>query len=134
MRKLPPPGSLFQRFKQPSGTYNPMGNRRVYQTKWLNQWVNWEREHGMTDDSGRYLESIRYREHGKHKRVYVDMSKADIDLTYLDDIQPFNPVDTKYMSRHYINGICLKDLAMMTPEQFVKVVNGIGAKPHRREK
>ena len=122
-----------------------MGNRRVYSTKWLNTWVNWERDNATVDSNGSYLTCIRPRDNGIKRRVYLDMSMADIEIDmtterYLtwDKDTSTDPADTKYLRKHYLNGMSLRDLAHLPTNDFLRHIESLPCRsrqtPGRRGK
>lgn len=101
------------------------GLRRVYSTgSWSESWRQWSKRHGSHDSNGSYLECVRPYHNGKQREYYVDMSMAHIDIDQLA-IQPFDPVNTKYMNKHYLNGMSLRDLAHLPTNDFLRHIESL---------
>ena len=108
--------------------YLNLGLRRVYSSgSWSEKWRRWSQDHGQIDSNGAYLTCHRPYYNGRHGsrgRIYTDMSQAHIDIDQLA-IQPFDPVNTKYMNKHYLNGMSLRDLAHLPTNDFLRHIESL---------
>lgn len=117
--------------------YLNCGLRRVYSTHWAKKWQTYEQDHGAIDKNGSYLTCYRPRVNGKQLRYYMDMSQAHMDLQDIGTSY-YNPTNTKYMNKHYINGKSLNELANMPTNDFLRHIESLPCRgrqtPHRRKK
>ena len=105
-------------------SYTPLGNRRVYTTKWLNTWVEYEREH-PTDRHGDPVKVIhRTNSNGKSYRIYL--SYKDIDTitarSYYTDRELKRPNDIPYLRAKRIGIMSLYAISCLHGDKFVQAV------------
>lgn len=86
----------------------------------------------MVDSNGSYLTSIRPNDNGIKRRVYLDMSMANIEIDLSRDrvLQWDNgistdPTDTKYMRKRYLGTKSLYECSHMPTNDFLRHIEGL---------
>ena len=105
-------------------TYTPyMGNRRVYSTKWLNRWVNWERNHPQ-DRQGNPIRVIHETVDYKRVRNYAydkDMHRM-ASVSEWDIRRRKQPNDIPYLRAKRIGSMSLYAISCLSGEQLVQAI------------